>query len=1197
MRRQIFTTLILCFLCFTAFFSHAQTGNILIKYVISGSSTTIKLDNTDGNIQWQESDNLDDWNNLPGQINDSLIYNVTSNKYIRAFIIYGNCNPYYSDIILIIAVNDIGCPEVVTDFDGNSYSTVQIGNQCWMAENLRVTKYPDGTTIPYVTSDNDWALLPNTNYDDAFCYFNNSLLNAEQYGALYTWSAAMGDHAVSSFENPSGVQGACPSGWHIPSDSEWSHLEMRLGMSWQNANSIGFKGTDEGSKIAGDSSLWENGDLESNSKFGVSGFKGLPSGQRYNLFGDFVGLNSETYWWSASESFADAAWYRSLANNKSKRNRENHPKAAGFSVRCVYDSVLTEASIPVLITTEITNITSTTASGSGNILLNGLSAISERGLCYNTDGNPSYNSEIVNGGLGTGLFMKYVTNLHPNTIYYVRAYAINNIGIGYGNELQFLTSPGLATVHTDSVFDISFESVSVISTVVNDGGFTISERGICWNTTGNPDINGDFQIDSTGTGVGSFVSSINDLIQGTSYFLRAYAINNEGLVYGQEIQFNTAYDSLSCPSTVLDYDGNSYNTIAIGAQCWMSENLKTTHYSNGIGIPHVSNDSLWDLLSNNSSDDAFCYFNDSSTNANLYGALYTWAAATGDNSTGSNTNPSGVQGVCPSGWHLPSDNEWKQLEIYLGMDPVESDQTNLRGTDQGSRLAGDSTLWQAGDLKSNGMFGSSDFHALPAGIRHSGGQFVLLNEYAYWWTSSESSNDASWNRFLSYYHPKSGRNTTYKSSGLSVRCLRDTGQIVTSPVVSTDSLMVISQTSAYGGGEVINNGGADIYNYGLCWNYSGSPTIADSNTMVGLGSMSFNTQLVNLIPDSIYFVRAFASNSAGTGYGNEIQFTIESGFPVIIIDTIINITNNSALCVSNILNSGSSPILNSGVCWNTTGYPTIADSILSYGAVNGVFNLEITTLNSNTTYFIRSYAENNNGVVYSDVYQIVTLVTPCPGTPFVYDYDGNLYHTVQIGNQCWLAENLKTTHYSDGTAIPYVFDDYSWSLLDANNYDDAYCWYNNDNTYSEIYGGLYTWAAAMGDSAISSTSNPSGVQGICPIGWHLPSSSEWNELRVFIGGTYSGGKLKEAGTNHWLSPNTGATNESEFTALPGGSRHYDTGVFFNIGQRGHFWSSSEETSWQAMRMRLVSNSNIMYTSYPYSSEYKSNGLSVRCVKD
>lgn len=92
----------------------------------------------------------------------------------------------------------------------------------------------------------------------------------------------------------------------------------------------------------------------------------------------------------------------------------------------------------------------------------------------------------------------------------------------------------------------------------------------------------------------------------------------------------------------------------------------------------------------------------------------------------------------------------------------------------------------------------------------------------------------------------------------------------------------------------------------------------------------------------------------------------------------------------------------------------------------------------------------------------------------------------------------------------------------------------------------------MGDSAVISTSNPSGVQGICPVGWHLPSSSEWNELRAFIGGTYSGGKLKEASTIHWLSPNTGATNESEFSALPSGSRYYADGTFYNIWTRRWF---------------------------------------------
>jgi uncharacterized protein (TIGR02145 family) len=112
--------------------------------------------------------------------------------------------------------------QTVTDYDGNVYNTITIGNQTWMAENLRVTKYPNGTPIPLATDNIAWANLEDNGTDDAYCYYNNNASGeANTYGALYTWAAAMGDNAVSSSSNPSGVQGVCPNGWHLPSDDEW----------------------------------------------------------------------------------------------------------------------------------------------------------------------------------------------------------------------------------------------------------------------------------------------------------------------------------------------------------------------------------------------------------------------------------------------------------------------------------------------------------------------------------------------------------------------------------------------------------------------------------------------------------------------------------------------------------------------------------------------------------------------------------------------------------------------------------------------------------------------------------------------------------------------------------------------------------------------------------------------------------------
>ncbi len=194
----------------------------------------------------------------------------------------------------------------------------------------------------------------------------------------------------------------------------------------------------------------------------------------------------------------------------------------------------------------------------------------------------------------------------------------------------------------------------------------------------------------------------------------------------------------------------------------------------------------------------------------------------------------------------------------------------------------------------------------------------------------------------------------------------------------------------------------------------------------------------------------------------------------------------------------------------------------------------------------------------------------------VTDVDGNVYHTVTIGTQVWMVENLKTTKYNDGTAIPLVTDGAAWSALST----PAYCWYNNDEaTYKTTYGALYNWYAVNSGK-------------LSPAGWHVPSDAEWVTLISVLGDTTSaGGKLKEAGTAHWVSPNSGATNSTGFTALPGGS-HYNNGLFYLNGKYGWYLSSTESSSSDAWHVYMQYNTSQIYR----ITGSKVIGFSVRCVK-
>ena len=206
----------------------------------------------------------------------------------------------------------------------------------------------------------------------------------------------------------------------------------------------------------------------------------------------------------------------------------------------------------------------------------------------------------------------------------------------------------------------------------------------------------------------------------------------------------------------------------------------------------------------------------------------------------------------------------------------------------------------------------------------------------------------------------------------------------------------------------------------------------------------------------------------------------------------------------------------------------------------------------------------------------------------VTDIEGNVYNTVTIGTQVWMAENLKTTKFNDGTEIPNITDNNAWAILTTG----AYCDHSNIPANSTIYGRLYNWYVVDNNAATKMTSN--GGRNVCPTSWHVPTETERSTLTTYLGGvSVAGGKLKETGTTHWLSPNTGATNETSFTALPGAGRNYQ-GAYSKLGNSGYWWNSTEYDS----------DSNAYSWAMDYSGanvrnsySYKQTGLSVRCVRD
>ena len=267
---------------------------------------------------------------------------------------------------------------------------------------------------------------------------------------------------------------------------------------------------------------------------------------------------------------------------------------------------------------------------------------------------------------------------------------------------------------------------------------------------------------------------------------------------------------------------------------------------------------------------------------------------------------------------------------------------------------------------------------------------------------------------------------------------------------------------------------------------------------------------------------------------------------------------------------------------SSTGVTGLTATLTAGTFASGNGSLIYTISGTTTSADIASFAISIGGktcsinVTVSDVTQTVGI----PG-PNITDAENNIYKTVTIGNQQWMAENLKVTKYNDGTDILYITDNTQWSQLTTG----AWAYYNNDVANNTKYGKLYNWYA------VSPTTN--GNKNVCPTGWHLPTDAEWTVLTDYLGGTtVAGGKMKEVGTTSWNSPNTDATNTSLFTGLPSGMRNFN-GSYYDIGSNGSWWSSTEGITGVALsRLLSISNGYANVNGY-----YKRNGLSVRCLRD
>ena len=310
--------------------------------------------------------------------------------------------------------------------------------------------------------------------------------------------------------------------------------------------------------------------------------------------------------------------------------------------------------------------------------------------------------------------------------------------------------------------------------------------------------------------------------------------------------------------------------------------------------------------------------------------------------------------------------------------------------------------------------------------------------------------------------------------------------------------------------------------------------------------------------------------------------------PELTTSGITNITSATASTGGNITADGGTAISARGVCWSTGATPTISDNKTTDGTGTGSFTSNLTGLSANTVYYVRAYATNSAGTAYGNMVSFSNQP--------VTDIDGNVYTTVNIGTQVWMAENLKTTRYQNGSAILLVTDNTAW----INEGGGAYCNYENNSSTSTIHGKLYNWYAV------------NSANKLAPAGWHIPTKTEWETLKNYLiangynyDGTTSGNKIAKslAASTLWLSsPTAGSAgntdypayrNKSGFSAFPGGIRRSLNGTFTSLGSTTRWWTATEADASFAEYFSV----DYFFGSSQENNLQKNNGFSVRCIKD
>ena len=494
---------------------------------------------------------------------------------------------------------------------------------------------------------------------------------------------------------------------------------------------------------------------------------------------------------------------------------------------------------PTLTTNAIYNISHTTAMSGGNITDDGGSTLIERGICWSLNTNPTIVDNTDPEGTAVGIFNALMSGLSPATLYYVRAYATNTQGTAYGNELSFTTNTlSLASITTTAPSAVTYTTATSGGNVTADNGSSVTSRGICWATTSNP-TTADFNYTEAG-GLGSFTADMTGLLPSTIYYVRAFAVNGAGTVYGNEYNFTTA--ALTAPElTTKAVSGISSNIAASGGTITTDGGSAIT--AKGVCWSVNTAPSLADNYTTDGTGSAS--YNSTMTGLNPLTLYYVRAYAT--NSLG--TSYGNEQSFTTTDLAFPGPSV---PTVGTSASVMNSTSTASSGgyvsSDGGSAVTARGVCWSsnsnptlADNFSTDGGTGIGYFSSVITGLSGCGNVFYI-RAYA----------------------------TNSTGTGYGNQNTVSTGLL---PTVTTDDITGIDYYVAISGGTVTDDGGCAITQKGVCWSYNPNPTIGNPHTSEGAGNGSFVSNITGLYANRTYYVRSYATNSAGTSYGPQQVFT------------------------------------------------------------------------------------------------------------------------------------------------------------------------------------------------------------------------------------------------------------------------------------------------------------------------------------